>query len=122
MAVGIVAFALEQRIEDSEVRLRIHPSRGAEAPPAVIGREVAVDEVLHEIALAHAPIKQQVFGQERCYRHAGAIVHITCMVHLAHGGVDKGVAGAAVAPCFKITARVFPGYVGVLGFEGFIHA
>lgn len=122
VAVGVVAFALEQRVEDPEVRLRVNARGGAEAPAAVVGREVAVDEVFHEVALAQAPVEEQVFGQEGGDCHAGAIMHVTGVIQLPHGGVDEGVAGSAVAPRFEVAARVFPGYVGVLGFERFVHA
>ncbi len=41
-------LALQQRVEDAEVRLRIHTRGGRETPAAVVGREVAVDEMFHE--------------------------------------------------------------------------
>lgn len=122
VAVGVVAFALEQGVKDPEIRLRVDARGGAKSPAAVVGREVAVDESFHKVALAQAPVEKQVFGQEGGDCHAGAVVHVTGVIQLPHGGVDEGVAGSAVAPRFEIAARVFPGYVGVLGFERFVHA
>lgn len=95
---------------------------GAEAPSAVVGCEVAVNEVFHEKALAQAPVEEEVFGQEGGDGHAGAVVHGACVPELAHGGIDEGVACFAFAPGLEVRGVVFPCYVGVFGFEGFVHA
>lgn len=122
VGVGVVAFALEQGVEDPEVWLRVDSRGGAEAPAAVVGREVAVDEALHEVALAQAPVEEQVLGQEGGDRHPGPVVHVTRLVHLPHRRVDERVARSAVAPRLEVAARVFPRDVGVLRFERFVHA
>lgn len=49
-------------------------------------------------------------------------MHGACVQELAHGGVDEGEAGFAVAPGAEVRGIVFPGDVGVFGFEGFVHA
>jgi len=91
----IKLLALQQRVEDPEIRLRIHARGGGEAPAAVVGRKVPVDEVFHEVALAEAPVDQEVFGEEGGDDHAAPVVHVAGVVELAHGGVDwKGFSSA----------------------------
>ena len=121
-AAGIELFALEQRIEDAEVGLRVDPRAGGEAPAAAVGGEVAVEEVLHEPLLAEAPVEEEVFGEEGGGDHAGAVVHVAGVVGLAHGGVDDRVAGQALGPGVEVGWGVVPSKVGVLWFEGFVHA
>ena len=122
LAAGIKPLALQQRIEDPEIGLRIHARAGAEPPPAVVAGEIAVDEVFHKIALAHAPVEQEVLGEERGDGHAGAVVHVAGCVELAHGGVDERVAGAALGPGVEQLLGILPFDVGVFRFEGFVHA
>lgn len=121
-AVGVVALALQQRVEDAEIGLGVDAGAGAEAPAAVVGGEVAVDEVLHEVPLAEAPVEEQVFGEETGRGHAGPVVHVAGVVELAHRGVDERVAGAAAAPSVERALVVFPFDIGVFGFEGLVHA
>ena len=121
-AVGIEALALQQGVEDAEVRLGIDARAGAEAPPAVVGREVAVDQHRHEVDFAEAPVQQQVFGQEGRDDHPAAVVHVGGAVQLPHRGVDDRVAGLPGAPGAEGGGGVLPGDVGVFGFEGFVHA
>lgn len=120
--LGIELLALGGGVEDAEVRLGVDARGGAEAPPAVVGREVAVDELLHEEAFPEPPVDEEVFGQEGGRRHARAVVHVPRVQELAHRGVDEGVARVAGAPGAEGGVVVFPGYVGVFGFEGFVHA
>lgn len=115
-------LTLQNRVENPEIWLRIHARAGTETPTAVIGGKVPIDEMLHEVALAHAPVDEEVFGEERGDAHAGAVVHVACMVELAHGGVDEGVAGLALGPFGEEVVIVFPFYVRVFRLEGFVHA
>lgn len=83
-AIGIELLALEGGIEDAEVRLGIDADGGSEAPAAVVGGEVAVDQVLHEEALAEPPVQQQVLGQERRRYHPAPVVHVPLRPQLSH--------------------------------------
>ena len=121
LPLRIKLLTLQNRIKNAEIRLRVHARTGAEAPPAVIAREVAVDEMFHEVALAQAPVEEEVFGEEGGDGHARPVVHVACGVELAHGGVDEGVAGGAGAPFLEECGVVVPVYVCVFGFEGFVH-
>ena len=78
--------------------------------------------MFHEVALAHAPVDEEVFGEERGYGHAGAVVHVACVIELAHGGVDVGVAGLALGPFGEELVVIFPSDVGLFGFEWLVHA
>lgn len=91
---GIEPLPLPAGVEDAENTA----ATGAERPPPVIAREIAIDQVFHEVALAEAPIEQKVVGQKGGDGHAGAVVHVPRRVQLAHAGVDEGEARAAAAP------------------------
>ena len=121
-AVGVKLLALEQRVKDAKVRLRIDPSRRREAPATIVGGKVAVDEMLHEIPLTHAPVDQQVLGQERGDDHPASVVHVAHVVELAHGGVDNGEARLAVTPGLEELHVILPSDVCVLWLERLVHA
>lgn len=121
-AVGVELLTLQQWIEDAKVGLRIDAGRGGKSPAAVVGGKVAVDEVLHKVALAHSPVDQEVFGEEGGDDHAAAVVHPARVVELTHRSVDNGVASATIAPGGEGHFVVFPLDVGILGLEGFVHA
>ena len=76
----IKLLTLQYRIKDSEIRLRIHARAGTETPSAVVGRKVPVNQMLHEVALAHTPVDEEIFGEEGGDAHAGAVVHVACVV------------------------------------------
>jgi hypothetical protein len=63
-----------------------------------------------------------VFGEEGGGYHAEAVVHGGCGVEAAHCGVDDWVAGVPGCPGLEVLGGVFPGYVCVFEFEGFVHA
>ena len=67
-------------------------------PAAVVGGEVEVIELVRKVTLAAPPIDAEVFGQERRYHHAQAVVHVASLVELTHRGIDQRIAGAALAP------------------------
>ena len=122
LALGVELLALQQGVEDAEVGLGVDAGAGAEAPAAVVGGEVAVDEVLHEVALAEAPVEQEVLGQEAGDDHPAPVVHVGRVVELPHRGVHDRVPCAAGAPGREERRGVLPGDVGVFGFEGLVHA
>lgn len=121
LALLIKLLRLQPRIEDPEIRLRIHTRRRREAPAAIIGCKVAIDEVRDEVLFAEAPIEEKVLCEERCGDHAVAVVHVACVVEGAHRGVDDGVARATFLPGGEVGVVVFPFDVGVFEFEGFVH-
>ena len=73
-------LTLQDWIKNPEIRLRIHARAGTETPAAVVGRKVPVNEMLHEVAFAHTPVDEEVFGEEGGDAHAGAVMHVACMV------------------------------------------
>ena len=78
--------------------------------------------MLHEVALAEAPVDEQVLGQEARRDHAAPVVHVAGEVELAHSGVDNGEACVAGGPGGEEVGIVLPSYVGIFGFKGFVHA
>lgn len=98
LAIGIELLRLADRVENAEVRRRIGAGGGAPLPAAVVRRQVAIDQVAHEEALALAPVDQQVLGQEHGDDHAQAVVHPAGFQQLAHGRIDDRQAGAALLP------------------------
>lgn len=120
--IRIELLPLQMRVEDAEIGLRVHARAGAEPPSAVVGRKIAVDEMLHEVAFAAAPVEEEVFGQEGGDPHAGAVVHVAHVVELAHRGVDERVPRLTPTPFPEERLVVFPPDVGVFGFERLVHA
>ncbi len=122
LSIGIEFLTLQMRVEDPEVRLRIHACTGAESPSPIVGCKIPVDEMFHEIPLAAAPVDKQIFGEEGGNAHPGAIMHVAHVVELAHCGVDEWEAGLPCTPFSEEFFVVFPFDVSVFGFKGFIHA
>ena len=112
VAVGIEAPTLEDRVEDPEVGLRVRARARGPLPAAVVGGDVAVHEVAHELGLAQAPVQQEVLGQERGRDHPRPVVHEPRRAQLAHRGVDDRVAGPALAPGLEGVRVVAPRQVG----------
>lgn len=74
------------------------------------------------MAFTSSPVDHEVLGEERCDNHSIAVVQPSVVSDLAHGGVDNGEAGFAFNPAIVELCVVLPFYVGVFGFEAFIHA
>ena len=121
-SLRIKLLALQRGIEDAKVRLRIDASTRAKTPASVVGSKVSVNQSRHEILLAQAPVEQEVLGEEASRNHAASIVHVACVIELAHCGVDEGIARAAISPCGEVFVVVFPFDVCVLWLEAFVHA
>jgi hypothetical protein len=62
LAVLVELLRLKPWVEDAEVGLWVNAGRGREPPAAIIGCEVAVNEVRYEVLLAEAPVEKEVFG------------------------------------------------------------
>lgn len=77
-----------ERAEAYKVRLGVDAGGCGEAPTTVVAGEIAVDELLHEIALAHAPVQQQIFCEEGRDGHAASVVHVGHVIQLPHRGID----------------------------------
>jgi hypothetical protein len=58
LPLGIKLLALQPRIENPEIRLRIHARARRETPPSAVGREIPVDQVRDEVLFAEAPIEE----------------------------------------------------------------
>lgn len=102
LPVRVEFLALQQRVENTKVRLRVDAYARTEAPASIVAGKVAIDEVLHEVSLALSPVNEQVLGQERGDDHAASVVHVTEMVQLTHGGIDNGESRSSLAPCREV--------------------
>ena len=94
----IEALRLRHRVEDAEIRLRVAARRRRPLPAAVVRREIVVDQLVGEVALAPAPVDEQVLDEEGRRDHAQPVVHVARRVQLPHRGVDDRVARPPVAP------------------------
>ena len=101
-------FGLGHRIEYPEPRLCITAGRRRPLPATVVGRQVIVNQAVGKPLLAGAPIDAKVFGQERGHYHAQAVVHVSTLRHLAHGGIHQRVTGLAFAPGLQSLRPVIP--------------
>lgn len=63
-AAGVESLALAERIEDAEVWLRVNTNTGTESPTAAVAGKVSIDQVLHEVLFASAPIDEQILGEK----------------------------------------------------------
>lgn len=102
LSIWIEPFALKEWIEDSKVRLRIHPGTRSEPPPAMVGRKVPINESLHKVSLATAPVEKQILRQKRRNNHTRPVVHPFVLFCLSHGGVHYGEA------CFPLSRLSIP--------------
>ena len=68
-------------------------------PTHCIAGRIPVDQALGKPAFTNLPVAHQVFGEVGGDDHPRTVVHHACDIHLAHRGVDKGDAGAALLPC-----------------------
>lgn len=87
----------------------------------MVGRKIAVNQMLHEISLASTPVNHQVLGQERRDHHAGAIVRPSTVLQLSHGSVHNGEPSLTVAPGLEVIVIVFPLDIGGFDFEALVH-
>ena len=109
--VWVEFLALQNRVEDAEVRCGVGAGSGCPLPAAVVGGRVAVEQVVHEPAFAPLPVDQQILDQEGGHDHARPIVHPAGFAQLAHGGIHDRHAGATIFPGLKIVRIVAPGDV-----------
>ena len=49
LACRVCLLALQVRIENAEIRLRVSACASAPLPPAIVGRKVAINKLLHEM-------------------------------------------------------------------------
>src|SRR5688572_3901862 len=98
LAVGVELAALQQGVEDPEEGGGIGAGPGGPLPAVLVRGEVAVDEQLHEVAGAPAPVEVEVLDQEAGHDHPHAVVHPRLGAQLAHPGVDDRVTGSALPP------------------------
>lgn len=107
-AFAVELTALENRVEDSEVRLGIHSGGRAPLPSSVVAGQVKVEEEIGKVRLTSPPIDQKILGQEHRDHHAKAIVHPAGGVEAPHRGIDDGVAGLTFAPSAEVLVGAGP--------------
>jgi len=124
VSVWISFLTLKQGVENSKVRRGVGAGRRDPLPPAIVGAEIAVDEVLHEVSLSQAPVQHQVLRQEHGCNHPRTVVHVPLRVTLPHSRVDDGISGFPVLPPLQDLAVhvLLPEYVCVLLLERSAHA
>src|SRR4030042_6034516 len=85
--------------------------------PPVLGAAPA-PQPLAEVALAPAPVDQQVLDQEGGGHHPRPVVDPALSPQLARGRVDERVTGAALGPGGPPLGGVLPGDPVILGAQG----
>ena len=98
-ALGIKLLGLQDGVEHAKIGSGICAAPGHPLPTGGVVGGIGVDQSVPKPCLAHAPINQQVFDEERGGHHAHAIVHVTGLPQLAHTCIDEGNTRAAVLPC-----------------------
>lgn len=92
------------------------------APPSVVRRKVSIDQVLHEISLAHSPVQHKVLSQEGAYNHTASIVHPPTMIQLPHRSIHNRIARVPIVPRFKVLLVILPFNICVFRLERLVHA
>ena len=75
VAVRVELLALRDRVEDAEEGRGVGARAGDPLPAVLVGRQVAVDEVPHEVPGAPRPVQVQVLDEEARDDHAHPVVH-----------------------------------------------
>lgn len=101
LAIVIEFFTLNPGIENPLALHRIRSRGVAPLPVPVVGSQVSVDELLHEISLAALPINPEILHQKGGDHHSHAVVHPTGLIQLAHAGAHNRVARPALTPVGK---------------------
>src|SRR3954447_16357042 len=104
MALGLPRWVVEARVE----RRGVDADRRDPLPVAVVGGDVAVEQVAHEVLLAAAPVHVQILDEKAGRDQPRAVVHPARLEQLAHAGVDHREARAAVAPGVEVLVRTRP--------------
>ncbi|GIW70371.1 MAG: hypothetical protein KatS3mg101_1118 [Patescibacteria group bacterium] len=118
--VGVELFQLQFRIEYAEIGGGVGAAASAPLPASYVARQFVVEQVACKPGLSPAPVDEQVFGEKAGGDHADAVVHVACLLQLAHAGVHQRVAGCAIAPALEIPFVISPLDAVVGGFEGMI--
>ena len=106
-------------VEDAQ-GLGVHAAAGAPLPAAIVGGQVAIHQVLHEEALAQAPVADQVLHQVGGHDHARSVVHPAALHQLPHRRIHDRHAGEARLPDSQPLRVVLPGEMAPLGPVGTI--
>jgi hypothetical protein len=86
-------------------------------PTAIVTGDLAVGQLLHEVALAQSPVEEQVLGQKHRDDHTRTIGHETGLRQLPHGGIDDRKSRLSCAPALKVPGNTGPLYSPMLRVE-----
>ncbi|MNQ89440.1 hypothetical protein D3C85_1047480 [compost metagenome] len=121
LPLWIKSLPLSGRVEHPKVGGRIGACARRPLPAAVVGRQVPVNQLAHEVILPEPPVNVQILGEEARHYHPQPVVHPAGGVEAAHGGVDYGVTGTPLAPGGEGIRIPAPGQGRRLGLEGPVH-
>ncbi|CDA01754.1 putative deoxiribopirymidine photolyase [Klebsiella variicola CAG:634] len=94
----IKLLALGGGVKYAEIGRGVGACRGRPLPAAVVRRQVAINQLTHEVALPCPPVEAQIFRQEAGDNHAQPVMHPAGGVKLAHRGIDYRKAGLPALP------------------------
>ena len=117
VALRIVGLGLRPRVLDAEIGSCVCTCAGAPLPTTIVGRDIAIDELLHEILFTFPPMDVKIFRQEHGHNHPGAVVHEPGCIQLTYPGIDNGKTGCAFTPASQLTRVRIPPHGGKLPIE-----
>ena len=121
LSLWIKTLPLSGGVEDPKIGGRIGPCARCPLPAAIVGRQITVNQLAHEIILPEPPVDMEILGQKTRHYHPQPVVHPAGGVEATHGRIDDGKAGAPLTPGGKGIRIPAPGQRGRLWFERQIH-
>ena len=111
-SASVVPLLLRRRIEHTKVWRCIGARAGSPLPAVIVGRNVAVEQVLHEPPRTPLPRQVQILDEKARHDHADSVVHPARREELTQTSINDAKTGLACRPLIEAAAC---GGVGVDG-------
>lgn len=96
--VGVELLALERWVENPIARHAICPGRRTPLPIPIVGRQITVEQMMHEVPLSALPVDPKILDEKGRHDHADTVVHPSCLIELPHTGIHNRIARPPAAP------------------------
>src|ERR1700741_2100192 len=104
----IVSRGLSPRILNPEIGSSVRTGPSAPLPAAVVRRDIAINQLLHEVFLSFPPIQMEIFREKHGYDHPNPIMHVAGGIQLPHPSIHDGKSGRSFTPSRQFGRRLVP--------------